>query len=258
MPAISSAQEWLTVKHEFYEIRYTSENEAELPAIKKVLSEFRKSFCRSAGVDVTLADFSQIVLELHPKDSESVKVGYVSLVGGTFEKGGRRGYRGTIRMPGPVAYDGRVSSSSGHPQDRRFFDKLLAHEISPIFIELFARSEGGRFRGPNWFIQGAEEYFGVFHSTDYWRKDGCEVYFKRLASFPHSIDTDFGLNVTDPYNDGFLVMYYLRDTYGESAIFKLISSKEKSFGKRMQIATDTSFEEFASNFDQWKNQIVNR
>lgn len=165
-PSAGIAQEWLTASHQFYEIRYTEENASELEAIKDTLSQFRRSFCRAAEVDDTLADASQIVLELHPKDSRSVHVGYVSLVGGTFDNNGKRGYRGTIRMPGPAAYDGRVSSSSGHPQDRRFFDKLLVHEIAPIFIELLARKNGGSFRGPNWFIQGTEEYFSVFYSTN--------------------------------------------------------------------------------------------
>ncbi|XZE53567.1 hypothetical protein SH139x_005321 [Planctomycetaceae bacterium SH139] len=258
LPATVAAQEWLTATHQFYEIRYTSENEAELQSVKEILSQFRSSFCKAAGVDVTLADASQIVLELHPKNSDSVQVGYVSLVGGTFDNRGQRGYRGTIRMPGPAAYDGRVSSSSGHPQDRKFFDKLLVHEISPIFIELLAWSKGGRFRGPNWFIQGIEEYFGVFHSTDYWRTDGREVYYERLKLLPDSIDTDFGLNVTDPYNDGFLVMNYLRDTYGEAAIFELIASRERTFGKRMQSATNSRYDEFAVDFNEWKKQIIDR
>ena len=257
-PAVGTAQEWLTVSHQFYEIRYTQENEAELQAIKDILSEFRRSFCRAADVDVTLADASQIVLELHPKNSKTVHVGYVSLVGGTFDNGGKRGYRGIIRMPGPTAYDGTVSSSSGHPQDRQFFDKLLVHEISPIFVELLARSKSGSFRGPTWFIQGTEEYLGVFYSTDYWKTNGITVYHKRFASQPETIDTDYGLNVRDPYNDGFIIMNFLRDTYGEDTIFELITSEEPTFGKRLRSVTGASFDEFAGRFESWRETIIDR
>ncbi len=252
----AAAEEWQIARHLFYEIQYTDENADELESIKSQLTSFHDSFCKSAGIDSEVVDSSDIKIELHPRDSRTVRVGYVSMVGGVYNNNGRRGYRGTIRMPGPAAYDGTRKSTSGHSKNRDFFDKLLIHEVSPLYLQLLAYSADSLFRGPSWFIQGVEEYFAVFHSTKYWRTKGYRVYHQRLAAKPETIDTDFGLNIRDPYNDGFIIFNFIREEFGEDAIFRLIKSTEKSFGKRLRSATQVEFADFARRFDTWKIKIT--
>jgi len=130
------------------------------------------------------------------------------------------------------------------------------HEVSPLYLQLLAYSADSLFRGPSWFIQGVEEYFAVFHSTKYWRTKGYRVYHQRLAAKPETIDTDFGLNIRDPYNDGFIIFNFIREEFGEDAIFRLIKSTEKSFGKRLRSATQVEFADFARRFDTWKIKIT--
>lgn len=252
----AAAQNWKTDKVLFYEIRYTAEDAGQIPAIKERLQGFQSSFCKATGTKGDLFDASRVTIELHPSNSTTVQVGYAGMNGGPFQNNGKTGYRGTIKMPGPTAHDGKWQSTSGHPQDRRYFDKLLIHEVAPIYLQLLAMSNGGRFQGPYWFIQGTEEYLGVFHSTEYWRTKGIRYYHRRFAANPTAIDTDFGLNVRDPYNDGFLILNFMHDEFGEESVFKLIASREKTFGKRMARATGVTYDEYLSRFSQWRKRIT--
>ena len=185
-------------------------------------------------------------------------VGYISLEGGPRKQGDRLGYVGKIKMPGPKAYDGKQFSSSGHAMDRNAFDKFLVHEVSPAYLELFARSRGTRFNDnvPDWFEQGLEEYFAVFHSTPYWRDTGIKTYRRRVRENSATIDTDFGLNLRDPYNDGFIVLNYIRDEFGEGAILSIVGSAEPTFGKKLQKSLNVPYDEFLSRFKKWRDTRV--
>ena len=140
--------------------------------------------------------------------------------------------------------------------DREYFDKLLVHEVSPIYLALLAENNGSRFRGPNWSIQGTEEYFGTYYSTDYWRDKGINVYKSRLAQTPSTLDADYGLNVSNVYNDGFLVMSFLHDEFGKDTVFKIIRSSEPTFGKRIAGATEIKFNVFLDRLKVWKKRVI--
>jgi hypothetical protein len=245
--------DWKEHKVPGYIIHFTDENAGELQAVTGLLKSFQESFCKATGADPALFAGNRLDLYLYPKGSQEVGLGYVSMMGGPQEAGGKVSYVGTIKMPGPAAYDGKTGSSSGHPMDRRFFDKLLIHEAAPAYLELLARRAGARFNGdfPTWFEQGLEEYLGVFHTTSYWRTEGIACYFARLKRDRSSIDADFGLNLRDPYNDGFVALAFIREEFGEPAVFRILTSKEATFGRKMKQAVGVSFEEFVRRFDAW-------
>src|SRR5262245_50789671 len=197
---------WQTKKVLGYTLHFTVDDAAEMDAVANVLEEFDRSFVAATGAESKLFSAIRIGIYLHPASSKEVTVGYISLQGGPNARGDVLGYDGTIKMPGPRAYDGKNSSSSGHAMDRNAFDKFLVHEVAPAYLELYARSRGTRFHDhvPDWFQDGLEEYFAVFHSTSYWRTKGIKTYHRRLQNDPAAVDTDFGLNVRDRYNDGLI------------------------------------------------------
>lgn len=257
-PAAKAPAEWATRTVLFYTVRVHPSEAGELDAIAGVLSAFHADFLALSGM--TEADFgtSAITVNLHPVGAPGAQLGYASMVGGAQEHGiggkeaDRRGYVGEVNMPGPAAHNGSVRSSTGHPMDRRYFDKLLIHEIAPVYLELYARAHGGAFHSgtPKWFEQGLEEYFAVFHSTTYWRMSGVEFYF-RLAKQTGGVDTEFGLNLINDYNDGLLVNRFMADEFGEAALLKVLASGEPSFGKRLRGATGVEFEVFLKRLRAW-------
>ncbi len=155
--------------------------------------------------------------------------------GGPVEKtGARRGYVGTINMPSVAAHDGHMQSSSGHLMDHHYFDKLVLHEVAPIYFELFARAHDREYHdAPGWFEQGMEEYVAVFRADDYWHTTGCRVYYGRERNNP-GIDVDFGLNVMDVYNDGLILTKFIADEFGEKALLQIIVAREPTFGRRLK------------------------
>lgn len=107
-------------------------------------------------------------------------------------------------------------------------------------------------------MQGIEEYFGVFNSTAYWRDDGIKYYYRRLSNRPDTLDTNFGLTVHDPYNDGFLMLNFLHEECGREAIFALLADKEPSFGRRLQKTTKMTFDQFLERVSRWKEEKIRR
>ena len=105
---------------------------------------------------------------------------------------------------------------------------------------------------PAWFVQGLEEYFAVLCSTDYWTSEGIKYYYRRLLAVPHGIDTSFGLVVSDPYNDGFLLVHFIAERYGEKTVFQILLDPEPSFGTRLRTHLDTTFERFVEDLEKWK------
>jgi hypothetical protein len=254
VPSICAAEAWQTQQVLGYKLHFTADEAAEIDAVSKVLNDFDKSFTDATGAGPKLFSAIRIDIYLYPASSKEVTVGYISLEGGPTKHGDTIGYQGKIKMPGPTAYDGKQYSSSGHPMDRNAFDKFLVHEIAPAYLEIFAHSNGTRFNNhvPDWFEQGLEEYFAVFHSTPYWRTTGVKTYHQRLKNDPAAIDTDFGLNVRDRYNDGLVILHFVRDEFGEKTIIDILKSKEPTFGRRLQKSLGISFDEFLRRFDRWR------
>lgn len=254
----ASAEEWLEDNAMFYRIKYTKEDATEIPKIKELLESFHRSFLKDSKMaDIEFKE-SDVAIEIHPRTSSTVQVGAAWSIAGIQERNGKSAYVGTVFIPGPTAHDGSMQSTNGHPQDRRYFDKLLIHEVAPVYYSLFCERHGVDFHSsfPDWFTQGIEEYFGVFDSTPYWREQGIQSYYQRLAKNPNTLDTDFGLTIHDPYNDGFLMLNFLHDEFGRDAIFALLISQEPSFGRRLKATTKISFDEYLRRINQWKRRRI--
>jgi hypothetical protein len=252
--SLRAQEPWQTQKALNCTIHFTEENAAQIEAVSKTLRDFHESIIQATGADSKLFSEIGIDIYLYPAASTEVSVHNISLSGGPRKNGETLGYAGRIKMPGPTGYDGKQTSSNGHPMDRNSFDKFLVHEIAPAYLELYARSRGTRFNNqvPDWFEQGLEEYFAVFHSTPYWRTTGIKVYHKRLKNDPATIDTDFRLNVRDRYNDGFIVLNFSRDEFGEKAIIEILGASEPTFGRQLKKSLGVSFDEFLRRFDSWR------
>lgn len=253
-PSVHAQETWQTRAVLGSKLHFTAADAAEMDAVAKVLQDFDRSFAAATGAEAELFSGIKLDIYLYPPNHREVTVSYISLYGGPRQQGDKVGYEGTVKMPGPKAYDGKQQSSSGHAMDRNAFDKFLVHEVAPAYLELYARSRGTRFSDsvPDWFEQGLEEYIAVIHSTDYWRTTGIKTYHRRVQEDAATIDTDYGLNLRDQYNDGFIILNFIRDEFGEKAVVSILGSAEKTFGLRLQKSLSVSYDEFLSRFKRWR------
>src|SRR5579871_3356777 len=202
----SAPVQWSTETCLFYNLHFTDANRDKIPAIKKLLVDFDAAFWQFVKGDKANIDLSQgeVDIYFYPPDSTEVSLGLVGIYGGPRQSGGKFCYRGELKMPGPISYDGREGSTSGHPKDANYFDKQVISEVDTIYLDTWCKAHGGNFYSlPNWFVQGMEEYLGVYYSTDYWKGTGKNYYYRHMKDYPDGVDTAFGLLVKDDYNDGF-------------------------------------------------------
>jgi hypothetical protein len=251
------AAEWKVDTCLFYRLHFTVENEAAMQRVKALLTGFHQRFQQSAGTNLDFGK-STVDVHFHPPGSKEVSLGYVVLHGGVTTGNHPPFYRGTLKMPGPASYDGQRTSSCGHPMDKNYFEKLLIHEVSAVHLDFLCQSNHASFFSmPSWFVQGLEEYFAVLHSTDYWRREGIKYYYRRLRRAPHGIDTAFGLNVQDAYLDGFLLLHFIAQRYGEKAIFQILLDKDPSPGRRLRSHLP-AFDVFIRDLETWKPNKLQR
>lgn len=241
----------------FYTLECAPAEEKDLAGIAELLKRFHEDMKNLTGLTEEDFSTSRVRVRMHPPGTPQGQLGYASMEGGPVEKtGARRGYVGTINMPGAAAHNGSMTSSSGHPMDRHYFDKLVLHEVAPAYFELYARAHTTTYHAaPGWFEQGMEEYVAVFHADEYWRKTGCRVYYERARG---GIDTDFGLNALDEYNDGLILTKFIADEFGEQALFRTIIAPEPTFGRRLKSGVGVSFDEFLKRFQSWREKTIEK
>lgn len=242
----------------FYTIRTTGRDRDVRNYIAQLLSTFHADFLELSNMKSEDFDACSVTINLHPPGDEQWQLGYASMVGGVQNDAdgrGQRGYVGDINLPGRAAHDGSAVSTSHHPMDHNYFDKLVIHEIAPVYIEMYARAHGGRFHAsPAWFVQGLEEYFGICHSTQYWKDTGVGYYY-RLVCKSHGVDADFGLNVCDVYNDGFIVVKFIADEFGQETLLRILASDMPTFGARLREAVGVEYDEFLTRLSAWLDAL---
>ncbi len=145
---------------------------------------------------------------------------------------------GTIDILAPSAPDWKapnLRSSLGMPKDdASYHAKILMSEYIPIghYATQDSRSSGGwrYYSAPEWFIQGLQEYDGIFYTTDTNRN----LTAKHLLEWARNNRSVFHccsptLTVQDVYNGGAAFMAFLAAQFGEDVHVKLLRDTAPTF-----------------------------
>ena len=134
-------------------------------------------------------------------------------------------------------------SSLGLPKnDESYHAKILMSEFIPIghYEAQSARPTGGwsYYTAPNWFVQGLQEYDGIFHTTDRNR----DVTAKRLSAWAVAHASAFSccapeLSIADDYNGGASFMAFLAWQFGEDVHARILRDSSRTFFEALTSAT---------------------
>jgi len=172
---------------------------------------------------------------------------------------GRR--MGTIFLLGPSATiwkERQLVSSLGLPKDGEdYHAKVLMSEYIPIghYAVQDGRPAGGwrYYSAPQWFVQGLQEYDGIYHTTETNRTRTADALMNwaRRNAEKFACCTN-GVELVDAYNGGAAFMAFLAVEFGESVHERLLRNSGATFD--VALASETkpySQLELLGRFRSW-------
>lgn len=168
---------------------------------------------------------------------------------------------GTIFLLGPSApiwKERQLVSSLGLPKDGEdYHAKVLMSEYIPIghYAVQDSRPAGGwqYYSAPQWFVQGLQEYDGIYHTTETNRTRTANTLMKwarqNEGRFACCIK---GVELGDAYNGGAAFMAFLAAEFGEGIHERLLRSGASTFDEALASETKPYLQsELLSRFRQW-------
>ncbi|MCB9855783.1 MAG: hypothetical protein H6818_08850 [Phycisphaerales bacterium] len=197
-----------------------------------------------------LLETLDLTIRIHAEPNEYASAATMTVVS-SFSNGR---YQATLHLLAPSRHTSSDITNVGEPKDESYFRKTLMHEYASILIDLITRSKtaGWRFHsGPSWVVQGWPEYLGLTKVGEAARRATFAKYRGLVRDDAGRISFDFGIEVTDPYVDGAMLIAFMHDTYGAARVHRLLVSGERSFGGALVRELDTDIERFSSKWVQW-------
>jgi hypothetical protein len=158
-----------------------------------------------------------------------------------------------LQLLAPSRHPPTARTNVGEAKDSAYFQRLIIHEISTMVFERATsrKSTGWRFHSaPSWFVQGLEQYVALREPS---AKKSLQLYVDRVRRDPSIVQTDFGLQVTEPYIGGTVLLAFIEERYGWPSIQKLLESPEPTFGSATRKQLGVTLETFTTDFQQWLN-----
>jgi hypothetical protein len=164
-------------------------------------------------------------------------------------------YFAHLHLLAPSAHPPTARTKTDEPMDDSYIAKTLVHEYSTIILERLTRrkTEGWRlFSAPAWFVQGYEEHLALKNASEHSRTVTWPRYLDLLRANPNRVSMDFGIDVTDPYIDGAILLAFMHDVYGSERVQAVLVSSQPTFGAAMKEALGDNLPRFAEKFEAWK------
>lgn len=144
-------------------------------------------------------------------------------------------------------------TSAGLPKDEAYFKRLITHEYSTVPLQLITRAkpEGWRFSSaPSWFLQGYEEYLAYTASPGDQQVATAHI-VSLVRRRPDRVQADFGLDVTDPYITGAVLVMFMHEHYGPDRVHAILTSPEPGFGAAARTSLGVTLDEFFAHWQAW-------
>jgi hypothetical protein len=191
---------------------------------------------------------------LYPEPNERANTGTANLKCCS----GKTGVISFLAPSAPIWKDFHGLTSLRLPKDENYQAKVLMSEYITVghYIVQDHRAKAGGWRyysAPNWFVQGLQEYDGIFHTTDANRETTGAALLAWAKSHPDAFKCcESGLQISDVYNGGAAFVAFLAAQYGESVHARLLRDDSATFMAALenQIQPD-SLQELFVKFQGW-------
>lgn len=168
---------------------------------------------------------------------------------------------GTIKLlalSAPIWKTAELKSSLGLPKSGEdYHAKVLMSEYIPIghYAAQDRRPAGGwaYYNAPDWFVQGLQEYDGIFHTTE----NNRTATARRLMEWAKRNAAKIScctpkLEIPDSHNGGAAFMAFLAEEFGEDVHARLLRSPAATFAEALANETKPySMEQLFAKFQKW-------
>jgi len=255
-PAQINAQ-WLEAKGAHYVVIYQPGSEKDVAFTRRWLDHAEMLMKSKYGVSPIHYHLS---IYLYPAPADDIDVdqsGQIKCCTRT-AAGLSTGTIKLLALSAPVWKTANLRSSLGLAKSGEdYHAKVLMSEYIPIghYAVQDARGPGGwqYYDAPEWFVQGLQEYDGIFHTTDTNRT----LTAGRLFAWAKRNTAKFSccspkLQIVDAYNGGATFLAFLADEFGEGIHARLLRSSAKTFDAALDNETKRySRDELFARFRKW-------
>jgi hypothetical protein len=154
-----------------------------------------------------------------------------------------------VYLLAPSAMPAGARTMLGEPKDELYTRKVVAHELSTLGLERVTqwKKAGWYFHtAPAWFEQGMEEYLGRTFAHA-----GVSRSIAVVTDDPSQIYAGDVLHVKNPYLGGTVLVAFLYDEMGQSAVHRLLMSEQPTFEGAWREAIGLSDTQFAARVRVW-------
>lgn len=232
----------------YYDPKFKEDAEKEKHYLEQTIEALKKEFS-AIPVDKMLKVQCDVIL--HSQKTDQINESSANTESGSQ---GDNPYSARIDLLTPSQYDPNYRNNVGisFSDDAAF--KLVAHEYSTILFERITREKkkGIRFQKcPRWFVQGYEEYCGLVLTSPFNRSKLTNKYISFFRTDPDRINFDFGIEVTNPYIDGAMLVLFMNESYGKDNVQKILTSSESNFGKVLTSSLGGNLSQFKERWQKW-------
>src|SRR5262249_42597995 len=143
-------------------------------------------------------------------------------------------------------------------KDENYQAKVLMSEYITVghYVVQDARTQAGGWRyysAPAWFVQGLQEYDGIFHTTVANRETTGAALLALAKAHPGVFQCcNSGLQVSDVYNGGAAFVTFLAAQFGENLHARLLRDDSPTFSAALENQTKPdSLQELFDKFQAW-------
>jgi hypothetical protein len=205
-----------------------------------------------------------ISVYLHPAPTQNAATSLANLQccskesDGTKTGGIKTGTISYLAPSAPAWKDSEGRTSLGLPKDDDYHAKVLMSEYITIghYVVQESRVPTGGWRyysAPEWFVQGLQEYDGIFHTSEKNRTITAAALFNWARNRPSTFTCcSPGLAISEPYNGGATFMAFLAAQFGEDIHRRLLLDTSASFDAAFEKLTKPySPSELFEKFQAW-------
>jgi hypothetical protein len=200
----------------------------------------------------------RISVYLYPDPKPGADTGTANLKCCTAVGASKTGVISFLAPSAPVWKDLHGLTSLRLPKDENYQAKVLLSEYITVghYVVQDARTKSSAWRyysAPDWFVQGLQEYDGIFHTTDANRETAGAALLAWARSHPAAFQCcDWGLKISDVYNGGAVFVTFLAVQFGEDIHARLLRDDSPTFIDALKNQTKLdSLPELFTKFQAW-------
>jgi hypothetical protein len=170
----------------------------------------------------------------------------------------KRGVISFLAPSAPVWKDFHGLTSLRLPKDENYQAKVLMSLYITVghYVVQDTRTKAGGWRyysAPEWFVQGLQEYDGIFHTTDTNRETTGAALLAWAKSHPGAFQCcNSDLQISDVYNGGAAFICFLAAQFGENIHARLLRDDSPTFIAALENQTKLgSRQELFAKFQAW-------